>query len=189
MRWLAAAAALGCVSCTYYASHKILTLGEEPEQAIPYQKDFEQVDLELRPGPQEFPYVEGAGKVVMAMVKVVTREVPSRVTLVANGHNAEVGDITILAKYGGGPLNNRAQYSDVVVREMNRKQVASDSGQTLFELRGLHNRQPEPPRWIEVWFKVITHYKNSSDATTVDVHFNGASVGSYSVSYGDVAPK
>lgn len=189
MKWLAPAIILSLVSCTYYGSHKILNFGEEPEQRYSYEDQKKQLEVEMSPGPMYWPYVEGAQREVMGYVKVRTTDVPTRVTIDAIGHNAEVGNVTVLARYISGPEHAQNSYSDVLARDNNMKQIASDGGQQMFEFRGLFNHQPRKPYQIEVWFKIYTHFKSSADVADIGVSFNGARVGGYRIDYSQAAPK
>ncbi len=188
MKWMAPAIAL-LSSCTYYGSHKILLQGEEPEQRHEYEDRKKQLEVEMSPGPQYFPYIEGAGKEVMACVKVNADDVPSTITVEAIGHNAHVGDITILARYLGGPDHSKNSYSDILATKKDLRQIASDEGAVMFEFKGLFNHQPRKPDRIEVWFKVITHFKSTSDTADVWVSFNGDRVGGQKVDYSQASPK
>ena len=189
MKWPAAAFVLSLVSCTYYGSHKILNFGEEPEQRYPWEEKKKQLEAEMSPGPQYWPYVEGAQREIMGTVKVKTNDVPSRVTVEALGHNAEVGHVVVLARYISGPEHAQNSYSDCLARDNNMKQIASEGGAVMYEFRGLVNLQPRKPYTMEVWFKIRTHFKSTADVADVWVSFNGSRVGGYKVDYSQASPQ
>ena len=204
MARLSLAALLAVASCSYYGSHKVLTFfGSEPERSQRDKRELEQVERDLRPGPQEYPYgqasvseatrkaydlnksayEDGEGRTYMGHVRVNSGRVPDRVTVEARGANIEVGDVSVIAYYTGGPGWPEGSYSAVLARYPGVRAITHESGSRQFEMRGLNNPLPREPARLEVWFKIKANRRDSGDTADVWVYFDGSSVGGYRPEY------